>query len=250
MFIGVLGSTCAGKRTVIDYLTSKGFIELAITSSESGSNPEQAEQAETETLTQSSVVDASFSRQVFKSTTSLLDFVTRNWRTNYVALFNINGDNDDATLLEVSVRPFFLVLIVDAPILQRWRRLQLVGSETSTPGVCDQLNTISSSSLLVRRKRPNEAQSLETFLETNDGINTGNPKVDHGTAQVSLINDLPSNDALFSKLDALDLLNPERLRPSWDSYFMVRELVLFPSLRYMDVEFCFFCLLFFFDARI
>jgi len=216
-------------------MTSQSFIELAITSSESGSNPEQAEQAETETLTQSSGVEASFSRQAFKSTTSLLDFVTRNWRTNYVALFNINGD--DATLLEVSVRPFFLVLIVDAPILQRWRRLQLVGSGTSTSGVCDQLNAISSSSLLIRRKRPNEAQSLETFLETNDGINTRNPKVVHGTAQVSLINDLPSKDALFSKLDALDLLNPERLRPSWDSYFMVRELVLLPFLRYMDVEF-------------
>ena len=95
--------------------------------------------------------------------------------------------------------------------------------------VGDQLNTISSSSLLlVRRKRPNEAQSLETFLDSNDGINTRNPKVVHGTAQVSLINDLPSKDALFSKLDALNFLNPEGLRPSWDSYFMVRELT--PSL--------------------
>jgi dCMP deaminase len=76
-----------------------------------------------------------------------------------------------------------------------------------------------------RRKRPNEAQSLENFIETNDSVNTRNPKVVDGTTQVSLINDFTTKEALFSKLEALDLLNPERLRPSWDSYFMVRDSV-------------------------
>jgi dCMP deaminase len=115
MFIGVLGSACAGKGTVVDYLTSRGFLELGISSSsESTSRLELAEGQHA----------ASSSRQVFQSATSLLDFVTRDWRANYVALLNGN----DAALLEISVRPFFLVLIVDAPVLLRWRRLQLVGS--------------------------------------------------------------------------------------------------------------------------
>ena len=72
-------------------------------------------------------------------------------------------------------------------------------------------------------KRSNEAQSLENFLEANDNVDIRNPKMVDGTTQVSLINDFTTKGALFSKLDVLDLLNPERLRPSWDSYFMVHE---------------------------
>jgi len=172
MFIGVLGSVCVGKTTVIEYLTSKGFVELVI-------SPSFRE------LTAKHL-------RVFESTGSLLDFVTRNWRTNYVAMFN----DDDLALLEFSVRPFFLVLKVDAPILQRWRRLQ--------------------------RKRPNEAQSLESFIEANDSTNNGDHKVPvvEGTTQVTLINDVPTKEALFAKIELLDLLNPERLRPGWDNYFM------------------------------
>ena len=111
MFIGVLGSACAGKRNVIDYLTSRGFLELAI------SSILRLEVAEGRHAAPSS-------RQVFGSATSLLDFVTRNWRTNCVALLN----GDDAALREIPVRPFLLVLIVETPVLLRWRRLQSVNS--------------------------------------------------------------------------------------------------------------------------
>lgn len=123
MFVGVLGSACAGKRTVIDYLTSRGFLELAISSS--SSSELSPKPAETPHATPSS------QHVAFESATTLLDFVTRNWRTNYVTLF-FNGD--DAALLEISVRPFFLMLMVDAPILQRWRRSQLVGF--NLPSTC------------------------------------------------------------------------------------------------------------------
>lgn len=76
---------------------------------------------------------------------------------------------------------------------------------------------------MFRIKRPDETLSLEDFIENNDSKNIRNPKVVDGTAQVSLINDFTSKDALFSKLDTLDLVNLERLRPSWDNYFMVLD---------------------------
>ncbi|KAJ1737811.1 Deoxycytidine monophosphate (dCMP) deaminase [Coemansia sp. Benny D160-2] len=40
-------------------------------------------------------------------------------------------------------------------------------------------------------------------------------------AHVSIANVFPSIDALHEYLDELDLLNPERIRPSWDTYFML-----------------------------
>ena len=41
-----------------------------------------------------------------------------------------------------------------------------------------------------------------------------------GQAQVRLLNATNSLDRLYGGLDALDLTNEERLRPSWDQYFM------------------------------
>lgn len=37
---------------------------------------------------------------------------------------------------------------------------------------------------------------------------------------VSIVNDYETHEGLRLYLDALDLLSEERLRPSWDSYFM------------------------------
>ena len=36
-----------------------------------------------------------------------------------------------------------------------------------------------------------------------------------------IVNSFESIPALRTHLDTLDLLNPERLRPGWDTYFMV-----------------------------
>lgn len=111
MFIGILGSTCSGKRTIIEYLLSKGFHELKI-----GRNDQKNLDGESPRRAPSPF------QTTFESSNALLDYVTRNWRGDYVYL---SSDND-LTLAEISVRPFFLVLRVDAPIMHRWRRLQSV----------------------------------------------------------------------------------------------------------------------------
>lgn len=56
----------------------------------------------------------------FASPEELLNYVTRNWRNNFVTV-------DLATSPLVSLfakRPFFLLVGVDAPLLQRYHRLQ------------------------------------------------------------------------------------------------------------------------------
>ncbi|KAI9503922.1 Deoxycytidine monophosphate (dCMP) deaminase [Coemansia spiralis] len=41
------------------------------------------------------------------------------------------------------------------------------------------------------------------------------------SANVTIVNAFPSIDRLYDYLDGLDLLNGERIRPSWDTYFML-----------------------------
>jgi hypothetical protein len=57
----------------------------------------------------------------FTSANEMLDYVTRNWRHNFVTT-----DLVDKTLLEEFViRPFFLLANVDAPLLERFRRANM-----------------------------------------------------------------------------------------------------------------------------
>ena len=54
----------------------------------------------------------------FSSHSQLLDHVTRNWHSNFVTL-----DLDTRDVLEMFIkRPFFMLVSVDAPLLERYRR--------------------------------------------------------------------------------------------------------------------------------
>lgn len=44
-------------------------------------------------------------------------------------------------------------------------------------------------------------------------------------AHISVINEFPSLDGLWKHLDQMDLSSLDRLRPQWDTYFMVDHLV-------------------------
>ena len=75
---------------------------------------------------------------------------------------------------------------------------------------------------------------LESFIEEHDFLTwssgpltsqINNPTTSLHDLQplvnVTVINNFPSVEQLWQHLSELDLLNGERLRPSWDSYFMV-----------------------------
>lgn len=91
---------------MVDYLVSQQFIELTL----SGSSRPTLESS------------------TFPNSASLTDFVTRQWRANFVILL----DASDPALDALSVRPFFLVVVIDAPLLTRWRRLLSVLNLRST----------------------------------------------------------------------------------------------------------------------
>lgn len=67
-----------------------------------------------------------------------------------------------------------------------------------------------------------EVLSLEQFAESCDSYKPTRPEVGDGTTILSIHNNLLTKEELWKTLDNLDLLNPERLRPGWDSYFMAR----------------------------
>ncbi|KIO31744.1 hypothetical protein M407DRAFT_14058 [Tulasnella calospora MUT 4182] len=129
MFISIIGTSCSGKKTILKYLLSKGF-------------------------TQASLGGQTLS---FPSAADLLDFATRNWRSNYVTL----SLQDRTTLEPFSKRPFFLLVSVDAPVMVRWSR---------------------------------QTTSVINHFETIEG--------------------------LHNHLEDINILDQERLRPGWDSYFM------------------------------
>jgi hypothetical protein len=43
-------------------------------------------------------------------------------------------------------------------------------------------------------------------------------------AALTVVNGHPSREAFWTYLNSLDLTNKDRLRPQWDSYFMVRKI--------------------------
>ncbi|KAJ6621190.1 cytidine deaminase-like protein [Mycena sp. CBHHK59/15] len=141
---------------------------------------------------------ASFDKQprCFSSPSSLLQYVTRNWRQDFVT-----ADICTRDIVEMfAKRPFFLLLSVDAPLLDRFYRFNSFDSV-----------------------------SLEDFVREDDGLVFGASAIQEPDSSLRSLSDLVniyvSNtfqnlEALHSHLDGLNLLDPGHLRPQWDAYFM------------------------------
>jgi dCMP deaminase len=133
----------------------------------------------------------------FSTHEALLEFVTKNWQERYVTT-----DLPTEAVLELySRRPFFLLISIDAPLSVRYSRF--------------------------RTKNGNQADldttSLEQFSSRCDAHLYA--PVDGqlslmSRAAVRLLNTSDSLAHLYATLSKVDLVNPDRLRPSWDTYFM------------------------------
>lgn len=181
MLIAISGTLSAGKTEIARYLTFQGF--QPITLEELG---ELAKKAENGTSDTSEIT-------VFANLDALLDHVTATWRSNYV----ISHIVDMEMLHKLQKRPFFLHISVDAPVLLRYSRHQ--------------------------EKRQEHALSAEEFTRASDDLlfNPTNPLIEiNNQARVKIINTTKSLKSLYVKLSELDLPNLERLRPTWDAYFM------------------------------
>ena len=138
----------------------------------------------------------------FPTHDDLLDFVTNHWRERWVT----TDIPSEAVLDTYARRPFFLLISVDAPITIRWRRFQARQQHQQTH--------------LLPTTTPTD---LETFIHLSDthlySPHTGtHPLISRAT--IRLLNTSPSLAHLYATLGNLNLPDPARLRPSWDSYFM------------------------------
>ncbi|KXX79315.1 Deoxycytidylate deaminase [Madurella mycetomatis] len=219
MFIGICGSICAGKRTIARYLVGHhGFTQLYL---ESRSRDTTENAVEGPASNDSS---PSNRHQVFSTPGELVNFITKRWQGRWVTT-----DIPDEDVLDMYMRrPFFLLISVDAPLTVRWQRFQArqnhqrtlaaaaksitTGSETPPTHTLDASTNIN-----------NTVTTLDSFVALSDAqlydpLAGLNPLMSRAT--VRLLNTSSDLAHLYANLGKLDLLNPDRLRPSWDSYFM------------------------------
>ncbi|KAL6815572.1 cytidine deaminase-like protein [Trichoderma sp. SZMC 28013] len=210
MLVGICGSICSGKKTVAQYLVEHhGFKHLYLQAPASVSDQDAADKTSS-SPDSGSAADAGVtaavngtkpwpetsSSYVFATAEDLLDFVTRRWRSRFVTT-----DIPTEKVLDVFIRrPFFLLISIDAPLTVRWRRFQQ------------------------RSTQPDQSTiSLEEFVTQNDlhlyDPHTGlQPLISRAT--VRLLNTSSSLAHLYATLGKLDIPNPDRMRPGWDTYFM------------------------------
>lgn len=192
MFVGLCGGICAGKHTVAQYLVDHhGFVELHL-----------HQEASACTLT---------NEHTFQTVSCLVDFVTKHWQQRWVTT-----DIYNESILDILARrPFFILISVDAPVSVRWKRFQHKFSTLSS-------SASSSTSPSTSPSTPQDL-SLEEFLLRSD------EHLYHPTsgllplisrATIRLLNTSSDLAHLYASLGKLDLTNEDRLRPSWDQYFM------------------------------
>jgi len=138
-------------------------------------------------------------QHTFETVDTLVDFVTKRWRERWV----ITDIYNESVLDILLRRPFFILISVDAPVSVRWKRFQ------------QRMNSANASS--------SESLTLENFLLRSDehlySPSSGLlPLISRAT--VRLLNTSSDLAHLYATLGKLDLTNEDRLRPSWDQYFM------------------------------
>ncbi|KAK1056169.1 Deoxycytidine monophosphate (dCMP) deaminase [Friedmanniomyces endolithicus] len=192
MLIGICGTICAGKHSVQDYLIQQhDFIALELVHNISGVETSASQDAVPR------VQRAHTSRVSFATVNDLLDFATEHWQQRFCT----TSIHDEATVEALCHRPFFLLLHIDAPLFTRWQRFKTQWASTSRP-----------------------PPTLEQFVQSNDtqlyNSTTGGLAALASRAQIQLLNSTSSLPSLHSALDALNLTDETRLRPTWDHYFM------------------------------
>ncbi|KAK3669622.1 Deoxycytidine monophosphate (dCMP) deaminase [Recurvomyces mirabilis] len=192
MLIGICGGICAGKTSVQDYLVSvHSFQPLILKSRNTPAVETSASQAPVPRPQESSD-----QVKTFNAANELVDYATQHWQTKFCT----TSIHDEEILEALSHRPFFVLLHIDAPISVRWHRFKDRCAKASmTP------------------------PTLEQFVLRNDDYlfheTTGRVAL-ASKAQIKLVNSTTSVEKLWQALDAQNLTDSSRIRPTWDQYFM------------------------------
>ncbi|KAI0830567.1 cytidine deaminase-like protein [Trametes gibbosa] len=147
----------------------------------------------------------------FRSPAEMLAHVTKNWRTNFVT----TGIDTPDLLADFMTRPFVLVVSVDAPLLTRYRR-SLDWSELKHS--LEEFIREHDVFYYGPQDRSQESHNVQT-VEYERRLRAPFRSVSH-LAGVQVVNSFETVSGLHEHLSELNLLDPERLRPAWDTYFM------------------------------
>lgn len=206
---------CAGKHSVAEYLVQRhGFQRLRLAGAPyptiNGSQDDELRLKGT-----SLELGSDSGPLTFPTVEDMLEFVTPRWRQSWVT----TDIWDVSTLERLLLRPFFLLVSVDAPVSLRWKRFRdryVLRNRTRL-----QIRCLTYWIRCWERKL--EPPDLEKFVLWNDqhlyDRELGRASLTD-RAQVRLFNSLSSLGELHNALDIIDIPNEQRLRPSWDQYFM------------------------------
>ncbi|RAL58347.1 hypothetical protein DID88_005219 [Monilinia fructigena] len=212
MLIGLCGGICAGKSTIAQYLVEHhGFTHLYLQPQLSGrsstgltngtTDKKQITNGEPEIEEdgiplRQKAVPQSQAKYTFTSTSDLLEFVTKRWRDRWVTT-NI-----------------YTEAILDA----------LLSAAPSSSSSASTRPSPSAGSDSKRGPTPPPAPSpSKTFSSAPtatlyDPVHGLQPLISRAT--IRLLNTSSDLAHLYATLGKLDLTNEDRLRPSWDQYFM------------------------------
>ncbi|CAG8463739.1 6192_t:CDS:2 [Ambispora leptoticha] len=202
MFIGIIGPLCAGKHSVAKWLVSKGFVYLGLN---------QREHAGLETL-------------LFDKDEDILNHVTEHWLQNFVTC-----DIESMRTLEIfNKRPFFMLIAVDSPMSLRYVRYVNRCRETNhnEPTIEEFMAQSDDELYKTAYSTAFNKNMQETTIHTNLNNHSRLQYLETPIinlmqmADLNVVNSYDSLTSLYSCLHKLDIVNAERLRPSWDTYFM------------------------------
>ena len=146
------------------------------------------------TESQNASTEREIETEIYKSfidSNDMLTYVTTNWRENFLISNMSSLTNFDLFFK----RPFVLLITIDSSLLVKFRRFQ----ERQPDVTLEQFCSLTDAHLLSSNNRHCKYE-------------------DH--ALLKLINNADNHDSLHKSLTQLNLLDQERLRPEWDSYFM------------------------------
>ncbi len=190
MIIGVSGTLGAGKTEIARYLSFQGF--KFIDFKRAYNLIPNVENLKLNHNESSIITDRELKPEIlFENLEDLIDHVTRNWLTNFV----LTDITTLAELDQLSKRPFFLHISIDAPLKIRYQR----------------------------HKAHYPQLSFTEFIETSDSQAYNQEALIIeviSKASIKIINTSTIVENLYVQLSELNLLDQTRLRPNWDAYFM------------------------------
>ncbi|KAJ9106978.1 hypothetical protein QFC20_003878 [Naganishia adeliensis] len=231
MFIALIGTPSSGKNTIAQYLISRhGFrrIGLADAGVAGGDTPQDEAPVDDTHLTDLQISESHPSTStplLFANIDSLLNSVTKTWRTHYVTT-DLCSASDIQRFVK---RPFFLLVGVDGPLMTRFEREKANAANSGTSLDLEQFIVAHDTLMdhlpaLASKPQPDTTTTSPTDIPPSISPRSSStrPGLKHALAyaHLSVMNNFPTVRELEGYLDELNLVDGERLRPGWDTYFM------------------------------